>query len=459
MLEKSRFYAAFVATIILHCININSIFAQNSKQPFKYFTLPNGLDVMVVENHLVPVATVMLAVRNGSFTEGQEYAGLSHLYEHMFFKGNEKYNTAGKFAQALSSMGALYNAVTREEVVYYFFSLPSENLERGMETMATTVQTPLFDSLELAQEIEVVLGEFDRHESNPFFPFNRKMDSVNWGDCVARKQALGQRPVIKSATPTKMRTIQKKYYIPNNSLLIVGGDVDSATVAKYSQKYFTSWKKADDPFAKETPPRAKPLKDKKLIVIPSPVSEALVEYNWHGPSIGLDNDATYAADVFIFILQQPNSRFQRRLVEAGLAQSAGISYYTQRYVGPISLQMTTAPEKIVPALKVLWEEIQAMDSPDYFTDEELEISKSTLQHREVFEREETSDWLSTPGFWWSTTGIEYYKGYLDNLGKVKREDIQKYIRDYIKDKNYTLGITTNSQALQTLNLKAEELIK
>lgn len=184
-----------------------------------------------------------------------------------------------------------------------------------------------------------------------------------------------------------------------------------------------------------------------------------MNYQWHGPSIGIDNAATYAADVFIFILQQPNSRFQRKLVESGIAQSAGISYYTQRYVGPIAVQMSTSPEKIVTANKILWDEIQAFDSPDYFTDEELEISKSTLQHREIFEREETSDWLSTPSFWWSTTGIEYYKGYLDNLGKVKREDIQKYIRDYIKGKNYILGISTNAQALQKLNLKQEIIVK
>jgi zinc protease len=398
--------------------NVIICISQTTQQPFKYFSLENGLDVMVVENHLVPVATIMLAVRNGSFTEGPEYAGLSHLYEHMFFKGNDKYSTAQKFGQALSNMGALYNAVTREEVVYYYFSLPAENIERGMETMSNTVQTPLFDQGELSQEIEVVLGEFDRHESNPFFPFNRVMDSVMWGDCVTRKQALGQRPVIKSATTQKMKNIQKKYYIPNNSLLVVGGDIDSATISNYVNKYFNSWKRGPNPFEKNIPPRAKPIKENKLITVEAPVTEALVNYQWHGPSIGIDNAATYAADVFIFILQQPNSRFQRKLVESGIAQSAGISYYTQRYVGPIAVQMSTSPEKIVTANKILWDEIQAFDSPDYFTDEELEISKSTLQHREIFEREETSDWLSTPSFWWSTTGIEYYKGYLDNLGKV-----------------------------------------
>lgn len=430
------------------------------EKEFSRFTLRNGLEVIVVQNNFVPIATIELAVRNGSFTEGPEYAGLSHLYEHMFFKANGEYGSSQEFISTLSSLGILYNATTREEVVYYYFTLPVANLEKGLEVMANSVQTPRFDPLELEREREVVLGEFDRQESNPFFPYSRAMDSAMWGENVVRKQPIGQRDVIKTATPEKMRTIQQKYYIPNNSMLIVAGDVDSAAVYNLVTKHFSSWKRGTDPFKKDPPPMSKPLAAKKLVTVPIPgVDIAQVEYQWHGPSVGVDNAATYAADVFIFILTQQQSRFQRKLVESGIAQGAGFNYYTQRYVGPISAQIVTTPEQARKALDVLWDEIQAFDSPDYFTDEELATAKQTLRMRALYESEETSEWVHTPSFWWSTTGLDYYMGYIDNLAKVTRADIQNYVRKYIKGKNYVLGVATNPETLQRLNLKPSEVLK
>ena len=457
---RQRLAALFVVLIACAVPAIAQKKAISPEKAFQRFNLPNGLEVLIVENHFVPIVTLELAVRNGSFTEGAEYAGLSHLYEHMFFKANGEYETSQDFISKLSSIGALYNATTREEVVTYYFTIPASNLSEGIKIMANTVQTPRFESVELEREREVVLGEFDRQESSPFFPFVRAMDSAVGGENVVRKQPIGQRPVIKTATPEKMRTIQHKYYIPNNSLLIVAGDVDSASVYALVTKHFSSWQKGPDPFATDPPPMAKPLTEKKLVTVPVPgVDISQIQYEWHGPSVGIDNAATYAADVFIFVLNQPQSRFQQKLVESGLTQGAGISYYTQRYVGPISVQVATSPDKTAPALDAVWQEIQAMDSPNYFTDEELETAKAKLRMQALYESEETSDWVHTPAFWWSTTGLNYYIGYIDNLAKVTRADIQSYVRKYIKGKNYVLGIGTNPETLARLNLKPSEVLR
>jgi zinc protease len=449
---RYRFLKRLSVLLLLFVTVMISASAQKAmrlpEKDFIRFKLDNGLEVLVVENHLVPIATIELAVRNGSFTEGPEYAGLSHLYEHMFFKGNAYYPESQDLLGLFNSLGILYNAETHEEVVNYYFTLPVLNLERGMEVMAQTVQTPAFDKVELEREREVVLGEFDRHEAAPFFPFHRAAGQALWGDLITRKEPIGQRNVIQTATPEKMRTIQNRYYMPNNSLLIVAGDVDSTQVALLAKKYFTTWKRGVDPFAESQPPMAKPLEDNKLVTVPIPgVDLSLVQYQWHGPSIGIDNASTYAADVFIFILTQPQSGFQQRLVESGLAQDANFHYYTQRYVGPITAQVTTTPEKTKTAMDALWTEIQKFDSPDYFTDEELETAKATLRMRSLYESESTSDWVHSLSFWWSTAGLDYYAGYVDNLSKVTREDIQKFIRQYVKNKPYVLGIGTDPTTL------------
>lgn len=440
--------------------------AQTSKAPapapekqFVQYKLRNGLEIAVVQNPLVPIVTIELAVRNGSFTEGPEYAGLSHLYEHMFFKANAQYKSSEEFISMLGSLGALYNATTREEVVTYYYTLPVENLAKGLEVMSNTVQTPQFDTVELDREREVVLGEFDRQESNPFFPFVRATNEALWGDYITRKEPIGQRPVIKTATPEKMRTIQHRYYIPNNSLLLVAGDVDTAQVHKLVEKYFSGWEPGPDPFKANPVPRPKPLEEKKLVMVPTDADVAQVQFQYDGPSIGIDNEATYAADVFIFILSQQQSRFQRKLVESGIAQGAAINYYTQRFVGPITVNAVTTPDKIKQTLDALRTEIDAFDSPDYFTDEELETAKAILRVQHLYDSEETSDWTHTLAFWWSTTGLDYFRGYLDNLSKVTRADIQRYVRQYIKGKNYVLGISSSQESLDKLNLKAAEVLQ
>ena len=99
-------------------------------------TLPNGLDVMVVENHGVPLVTIEADVKNGSFTQSPEYEGLSHLYEHMFFKANASYPGPDDFIARASELGAEFNGTTSEERVNYYLTLPTDSIDGGMRFLA-----------------------------------------------------------------------------------------------------------------------------------------------------------------------------------------------------------------------------------------------------------------------------------------------------------------------------------
>ena len=212
-------------------------------------TLPNGLEVIVVENHGVPLATIEAVVRNGSFTQSPTYEGLSHLYEHMFFKANRSYPEPDAFVARASELGAVFNAQTREERVNYYLTVPSDSTEPAVALLATALRTPLFLREELERERAVVIGEYDRNESDPFFALNTATGKALWGSAWSRKNPLGERDVILKTTPEKMRTIQRKYYVPNNTALIVTGDVDAARIFAMARKYFGDWPRAADPFA------------------------------------------------------------------------------------------------------------------------------------------------------------------------------------------------------------------
>jgi zinc protease len=139
--------------------------------------LPNGLEIIVLEDHSIPLVTIELAVRNGSYTEPPELNRLSHLYEHMFFKQNRAIANAEDYVRAIGQKGIAYNGTTREEVVDYYFTTTSPNLRTAMQFMKDSVRYPLFDEREFSREKQVVIGEIDRNESNPFFYLNQEMNN------------------------------------------------------------------------------------------------------------------------------------------------------------------------------------------------------------------------------------------------------------------------------------------
>ena len=421
--------------------------------------LANGLEVVVLEDHSVPVVTIELAVRNGSFTEPPELNGLSHLYEHMFFKANRAIANQEQYLQKIGQLGIAYNGETREEVVEYYFTTTSPNLRAAMNFMRDATRYPLFDEKEFERERQVVIGEIDRNESEPAYYLNKEMTERLFYKYPSRKQALGNRQTVSTATTAMMRLIQSRYYVPNNSALVVTGDVLAADVYKTAQEFFGEWPRREkDPFVEFPLVEHPPLPKSEGSIIKQPVTNVIMEIGWQGPSIGKDNAATYAADVFSFIMQQPDSRFQRNLVDSGLVNGVAIGYYTQRNVGPINIVAQTTPDKAKAALRAIYNELAHFNDKDYYTDEQLESAKALLEADDLYSREKFDEYAKTLGFWWSSTGIDYFRGYLGNLRRTSRAEISRYITTYIQGKSHVGLALISEQAQQQAKLTPEDLI-
>jgi zinc protease len=419
--------------------------------------LPNGLEVIAVENRGVPLVTIEVDVRNGSFTQGPQFEGLSHLYEHMFFKANSEYPEPDQFVARASEIGAVFNGQTREEIVNYYVTVPADSLEGGMRFLAAPLKGPLFRQDELERERSVVIGEYDRNESNPFYHFTTAIDKALWTSAWSRKNPLGEREVILHTTPQQMRFIQQRYYIPNNSAIIVTGDVSAERVFTLARTVFGDWKRGPDPFISDPIPPVPPLTRNQGVITEQPVGSVVVMLKWQGPSALKDAAATYAADVFSDVLNQPGSRFQKRLVDSGLFQSIGVNYYTLNHVGPITIAGETTPERLREALAALDEEITKVVEPNYFTAEELEFTK---QHRIVdamFNLERASGFAHQLGFWWAVTGLDYFYGYTDMMAKQTPEDLRRYAKTYIIGKSHIVGVLLSPEMRQRLGLNTTEL--
>jgi zinc protease len=426
--------------------------------PVRDTTLSNGLQVIVVENHAVPLVTVELDVKNGAYTQTPEFEGLAHLYEHMFFKANKTIPSQERYLQRTRQLGAQWNGTTSDERVNYFLTLGVDSLRAGMQFMVDAVRYPLFLQEELVRERPVVTGEFDRNEADPFFQLNRAVDTLLWTpEYYSHKNTIGNRQVILTTTPEKMREIQHRYYVPNNSALILAGDVTPANGFRLAAEIFGDWPRGEDPFA--TPiPDPPPLAKTKAVIVEQPVEAATLVMKFDGPSVTRDPASTYAADVLSSILNKRTSALSKRLVDSGLAYFANLGYYTLAHTGPISLFLQVDPAKAVEAKRAALEEITKMGDSTYVTQQELADAQTELGIQALYEREQTTEWAHTIGFWWSVAGLDYYRNYVPNMQRISRSDLAHYARTYLVGKPYVVGLMMSPDAFKKTRLGADALL-
>ncbi len=421
--------------------------------------LNNGLEVVVIENHKVPLATIEIAVKNGAYTEGPEYSGLSHLFEHMFFKANKDYPDQEKFLKRTQELGAIWNGTTSEERVNYFFTFDKDSLEAGLKFMNAAIRFPIYREEDMQKERPVVDGEFQRGESDPGFQLWIETNKRVWGDLFTRKNPIGDHFVINTATPAKMMIIKDKYYVPNNSLLVICGDVDPQQAFSLAKKIYADWKPADmDPQAKYPIPEFAPIAKTDFFIKESSIAETpTIMLEWQGPDFRNDSVSTTAADVFSRILGFNSSKWQQALVDKGLATYAGIGYQTSKYVGPISIYVLPTPGKMKECYTEMMKQIEQFDQPGYFTDDELRKAKEGLKRQQIRQVEKPSSLASQLTYWWCSTSLNFFTDYFPALNKVTRQDINAYVKKYIAGKPFVAGMIINAD--MNKQLKPAEYFK
>lgn len=415
-------------------------------QNYYWQKLDNGLEVVVIENNKVPLATIEIAVKNGAYTEGPEYSGLSHLFEHMFFKANKDYPDQQKFIKRTEELGAIWNGTTAEERVNYYFTFNKDSLPAGLKFMNAAMRFPIYRQEDMQKERPVVDGEFQRAESDPGFTIWYECQKKLWGDLVTRKNPIGDHNIINTATPEKMMTIKDKYYHPNNSILVICGDVKHEEAFSLAKQVFGDWPNSGfDPQTKFPIPEFTPLKSTEYFVKETSIAQTpYLNFYWQGPDYRHDSAATVAADLFSTILALNSSKWQQALVDKGLATYAGVGYSTNRYVGPISIFIVPNPNKMKECYAETLNQIKMWEQDDYYTDEQLADAKQIKYRDEIRKKEKPSSLPSQLTYWWASTSLDYMTDYEKNCQLVTKADIKKYIQKYISGKPYVAGLIINS---------------
>jgi len=152
------------------------------------------------------------------------------------------------------------------------------------------------------------------------------------------------------------------------------------------------------------------------------------------------------------------SALSKRLVDSGLAYFANLNYYTLAHTGPVSLFLQVDPTKAVEAKRVALEEITKMGDSTYVTQQELADAQTELGIQALYEREQTSEWAHTIGFWWSVAGLDYYRNYVPNMQRISRSDLAQYARTYLVGKPYVVGLMMNPDAFKKTRIGADALL-
>ena len=401
-------------------------------------SLANGLEVIVVPNSAVPLATALVAVRNGAFTQDSDEAGLAHLYEHLLFHSFR--HNAEAFAIEATKLKGQYNGTTSPEVVEYYLMVPSENVEPAIGLLADLMTKARFSNGDLKAERLVVLDELQRNIADPENDLERQVERTLWGTAWHRKDVGGDSASLQGISLDRLKATYARYYVPNNAALIVTGDVDPERIFTVADEKFGDWKSAPNPFADRPIPAMPRLERTTAVMVARDVLDVTIVIALDGPSVRTDPGATYAADVLFDVFNDPSSAFQHRLVELGPFESISGQYLTLDHTGPIEFRGKTSPEKAKKAIVALIGELQNFDLLYGVLDDDLAIARKRRQVAGALGRERTASLAPGVAYWWSATGMDYYLTYHDRMATQVADSLRRFAKTYIVGAPRVIGV-------------------
>ena len=390
--------------------------------------LPNGLTVLVNEDHSAPVVAIVTYVKAGYFDETDEQNGLAHALEHMFFKGTEK-RGVGDIAKETKASGGYLNAHTIYDNTTYYTVLPSSGFEKGLEIQADAYANSVIDARELAKEMEVIIQEAKRKSDSPAAVATETLYELLHDAHRMRRWRIGREPGLRAFTRELMNGFYRNFYRPGNTILSISGDVD-ARVAMLRVSEVYGRLEAGEPVRNPGPPEPDHT-GFRYRELSGDIAQSQLVFGWRTPGT-LDPD-TPALDVAAAVLGTGRaSRLYRAVRERKLASSVSAYDYTPTELGVFVVHAETEPETTAEAARVIWDQMHQVRVGSVNEDELTRV-------RRIFEarwarRLETAEgranylaeWEALGGW---ALGDEYYKRYMS----VSADDIQRVVRKYLAE--------------------------
>ena len=416
-------------------------------------TLDNKLTVLVKETPGTKIATVQLWVKAGSVYEDENEAGITHLIEHMIFKGTPS-RGPGVIAGDIEEKGGMINAYTSFEQTVYHATLSSRYWDTALDVLVDAVLHSNFDPEELEREKKVVLEEIHMRNDRPATKLFQELLSTAYTAHPYRLPVIGSEESVSGFSRDDILAYMDKHYHPENFTVVVVGDVRHGEVVARVREMMGELKNRDTipPERKKEPVQNGP----RLFALEEDVGQGQLALAF--PIVPFVDPDCPTLDVIASLLGHGDTSllFHELRDKKGLVYRINASAFTPGDPGLLEVMATLEAEQIVPALEAALEEIFKLKYL-LVSDEELNRVKRNLESDFVFNLERVEGQARIVGSFELLTGDPREDDYLNQIRGVSREDVQLMARKYFTPEKVTAGYLVPLGS--DISLNQEELVE
>ena len=403
----------------------------------------NGLKLLVKEDHRSPVVVSQVWYKVGASYEPGGITGISHMLEHMMFKGTHQY-PAGEFSRIIAENGGQENAFTGSDYTAYFQTMEKSKLEISFKLEADRMRNLDLKAEELEKELQVVTEERRmRTDDQPRSKTQEQFNAVAFTNSPYQNPVIGWPDDIANYKVEDLQAWYQKWYAPNNATLVVVGDVETQKVVKLAEQYFAELKPSEIKSIKPQQEQEQVGLRKLTVKAPAKLPYIMMGYKVPVLNTAKPESEAYALEVLSAILDGGNSsRLSSRLVRGKqLAVSAGAGYdFNSRLPELLLLEATPAEGKTVFDLEyALREELDELKAELVSSDELARVKAQVLAH-DIYQKDSNFyqamelGMLETNGLGWQKAGE-----YVAKVNQVTAEQVRDVARKYLVDDHLTIA--------------------
>jgi zinc protease len=397
--------------------------------------LPNGLKVLIKEVRGAPVVSFSVWYRVGSRNEHTGITGVSHLLEHMLFKGTRRYRV-GEIARTLFLNGAAFNASTYYDWTNYYATIAADRLELAMRIEADRMVNSRVDKADLDSEMSVVRSELEGGENNPGRLLWQAVTATAFVAHPYQWPVIGWRSDVENVPRDTLYGYYRTHYGPNTATVVIVGDVEAAAALALVRKHFGGLQPIPAPPAVYTvePPQ----RGERRVTVKRAGSLPMALIAYKTPAA--NHPDFYALDVLAMVLGEGRtSRLYQALVETQLASSADAGVPSLRDPFLFYLSATARPGVTADKLETaLLDEVERMRTAPVTADE-LARAKSRVEAEFVFQADSVTSQARQIGYWAMVDDWRYLATYAERIRALTAEDVQRVARTYLVADTRTVG--------------------
>jgi zinc protease len=415
------------------------------------YQLPNGLRVLLFPDNSQSKVTVNMTVLVGSRQEGYGETGMAHLLEHMVFKGTPKHP---KIPKELQEHGAQFNGSTSNDRVNYFETLAAtdENLEFAISMEADRLVNSYIKREDLDSEMTVVRNEFERGENSPSRVLSERISAAAYDWHNYGKSTIGNRSDIERVPVDNLRAFYKKFYQPDNIVLVVAGKIDEAKALSLVEKYFGSIPRPERKL--ETTYTEEPAQDGERLVTLRRVGDVgIVGMAYHIPA-GPHEDMAALQVLASILSTQPSGRLYKALVETKKATSASAFASREHDPGLFTIDAEVPRDGSIDEVRDLLISTVASINTNGVTAEEVNRAKQQILKAREMAAANTSQIAISLSEWAAQGDWRLYFLHRDRIKQVTPGAVQVVAARYLQRNNRTVGIFIPAEKSERIAIPA-----